>query len=65
MVKDSPETLTSLGSGSGLLLHNVISDCDDYRLLKKFLELSKKNDITPLLLYGSHVSPACGRPATV
>jgi hypothetical protein len=56
MVKDSPETLTSLGSGTGLLLHNVISDCDDYRLLKKFLELSKKNEITPLLLYGSHVS---------
>eukprot|EP00193_Tetraselmis_chui_P020832 CAMPEP_0177792786 /NCGR_PEP_ID=MMETSP0491_2-20121128/24713_1 /TAXON_ID=63592 /ORGANISM="Tetraselmis chuii, Strain PLY429" /LENGTH=1607 /DNA_ID=CAMNT_0019315229 /DNA_START=622 /DNA_END=5445 /DNA_ORIENTATION=+ len=57
MVKDSPETLTSLGSGTGLLLHNVISDCDDYRLLKKFLELSKKNEITPLLLYGSHGKP--------
>eukprot|EP00873_Tetraselmis_striata_P005838 jgi/Tetstr1/426102/TSEL_016432.t1 len=57
MVKDSPETLTSLGSGTGLLLHNVIADCDDYRLLKKFLELSKKNDITPMLLYGSHGKP--------
>lgn len=59
MVKEFPETLTSLGSGMGLLLHKVVSHCDDHKLLKRFLELAKKNSITPLLPYG----PRVGRSA--
>ena len=55
MVKESPETLTSLGSSMGLLIHRVVSECDDHQLLKRFLELTKKNNITPLLPYGPSV----------
>mmetsp|Transcript_37622 Transcript_37622/g.106269 ORF Transcript_37622/g.106269 Transcript_37622/m.106269 type:complete len:1580 (-) Transcript_37622:421-5160(-) len=57
MVKDFPQTLTSLGSNQGLLLHRVIAECDDHKLLKKFLELTKKHSITPLLPYGPHGKP--------
>ena len=63
MVRDSPQTLTSLDSTFGLLMHSVISECDDHRLVKRVLDIYKQNNITPLLLYGPRVSclaaPAC------
>eukprot|EP00951_Prasinocladus_malaysianus_P049680 scaffold672472_cov50-Prasinocladus_malaysianus.AAC.1 len=55
MVKEYPQTLTSLGANSGIIMQVAMHECDDNRLVKWLLELYKDAGVTPLLPYGPKV----------